>query len=149
MIRYTAYYAGSVRGKNGDSATLDEIADNLECHRNICHRLRIELPEWRIYCPHESVNEDVYQQSWRAGILESDQILAHSIEIVLSCIHGIFLGNSEEESAGVKLECEAARAANIPVIEIYKHLPDWAKVTDAVRRKETAAWPPRSDLATQ
>ena len=63
-------------------------------------------------------------------MITSEDILGHSIEIVRQCIDGIFVACDPIESGGVQIERRAAVDAGIPVYEIYKWLPDWAKVIE-------------------
>lgn len=107
------YFAYPVRGKAGHAASRQQMDDNCEMAIDICTILNDLLgDEVTIYCPH--ANEHLFKAAYDAGMITSDDILDHCLEIVGLC-DGIILGCDPSYSIGMTLELAEARRLGIDI----------------------------------
>ena len=130
MNKLRMYYAGSIRGPQGDnvppSLHAQRIEDGIKGKQRLQHildrHIAIKEIEWSILCPHEY--EDVFLGAWTAGLITSAQIIDFWCNMIARTCDIICLSTDPQESQGVGQELVAAQKHGLYVWELYKYPAD-------------------------
>jgi hypothetical protein len=123
MDKKTGYFAYKVRGKGGDNADITEMEHNIGNGKMLCKQLRLMLPDFDIYCPHE--HEDLFTIPHRKGDVNSQQILRQCFAIEQLCQY-VFICSNPSQSEGVGLEMAHAYDKGLTIVGLYQKPPlDW------------------------
>lgn len=124
MNKIKLFLSHSIRGQQGNDATLVQMRKNVNKAVEWALYLREALPEAEIYCPGE--HEGLFADAWWAEMIDSDQILRQSKAIVRLC-DAVLLMPGTENSEGAFIECIEARKHNVGIISFCNAEPEnWA-----------------------
>jgi len=115
VIKVTAYFSASIRGKKGSKATKRDIRRNIEAGKKAAAQIRSFFGSMlEIYCPHDQ--DELIQILWHNrkvtiwDILDGDCEIVSKKQILLVWAPKGFISN------GMAEEVKTAEVLNIPIV---------------------------------
>lgn len=119
MIKVTAYFSASIRGRKGSKATKREISRNIEAGKKVAAQIRDFFGSMLdIYCPHDQ--DELVQILWNSkkitvwDILDGDCQIVSKKQILLVWAPKGFI------SSGMAKEVKTAKEKGIPIIQFER-----------------------------
>lgn len=121
--RVKAYFCAFVRGRNGDQATDEEMAENIQRALEVANAIRTAFPETLdLFVPHE--HETIIHQLWRDESVTSDQIIDACCKILEPMPMVVVY---RPISGGMRKEIDKAVSCGDKVIVAFDSFDDFQK----------------------
>lgn len=127
MIKVTAYFTASIRGKKGSKATKRDIQRNIESGKKVAAQIRKFFGSMlEIYCPHDQ--DELIQILWHSRKITVWDILDGDCKIVSKKQILLVWAPKDYISAGMAKEIKTAKEKSIPII-MFERFDDKTALT--------------------